>query len=190
MKNKLAMFDFDGTLFNTEPLIYFAYKKAIEENYYLFDVTVEEFRKKANGKTYRNWLPLFFEEMKKEDIEKIHNRKNEIYQQYLELIKPNHSLFSLIETMKPFYYIGLMTTSNRKNVDTVLNLFDKYELFDYIITVEDVEKEKPDPECYIKGMEHFNIPPENTIIFEDSPVGIQAARASKASVYIVDKFES
>lgn len=190
MKNKLAMFDFDGTLFNTEPLIYFSYKKAIEENHYSFNVTVEEFRKIANGKTYRNWLPLFLEEMGKEEMEKIHDRKNEIYQQHLELINPNHSLFSLIETIKPFYYIGLMTTSIRKNVNTVLNLFDKYDVFDYIITAEDVEKEKPDPECYIKGMQHFNIAPENTIIFEDSPIGIQAARASKASVYIVDKFES
>lgn len=47
---------------------------------------------------------------------------------------------------------------------------------------------KPDPEGFIIAMNHFGIDAEHTVIFEDSEVGIMAARETGASVNIVDKF--
>ena len=62
------------------------------------------------------------------------------------------------------------------------------ELFEFIISAEDVKNKKPDPEGFIKAMDYFNIIPENTIIFEDSNVGIEAAIKSGANVLKVKKF--
>ena len=56
------------------------------------------------------------------------------------------------------------------------------ERFDFILTSEDFSKSKPDPECFIKGMEKMGVKPENTIVFEDSIHGLGAGRASGAYV--------
>ena len=70
----------------------------------------------------------------------------------------------------------------------IIQYFDHEEYFDFIATQEDIEKKKPDPEGFLLVMNHFGIVPENTIIYEDSQAGIAAARASGASVMIIDRF--
>ena len=60
--------------------------------------------------------------------------------------------------------------------------------FDLILTGEDVTKSKPDPEGYLKAMEHFGVTPAETMIFEDSALGLAAAQASGATVFKVEAF--
>lgn len=62
-------------------------------------------------------------------------------------------------------------------------MFHVKGLFDLILTQEDIEKPKPDPEGFIKAMEYFMINSKETAIFEDSDVGIEAARRSGAYYY-------
>ena len=56
------------------------------------------------------------------------------------------------------------------------------DMFDYVLTNQDVVKPKPDPEGYIFLMNHFQADPEDTYIIEDSPKGLAAAHASGANV--------
>lgn len=63
------------------------------------------------------------------------------------------------------------------------------ELFDIIFTIDDVENGKPDPEGFFKAMDYFKVKPENTIIFEDSKIGLTAARKTGANIYVVDNFK-
>ena len=56
------------------------------------------------------------------------------------------------------------------------------ELFDLITTNQDVKNAKPDPEGYLLTLEHFNVKKEDTVIVEDSPKGMAAARASGCRV--------
>ena len=90
--------------------------------------------------------------------------------------------------MRPNYYIVLVTTASRKNVEDILSEFDKLKVFDKIFAQEDVSKMKPDPEGYLKAMQYFNINPEDTIIFEDSEAGLEAAKLSGAYYCKVFKF--
>ena len=57
--------------------------------------------------------------------------------------------------------------------------------FDLIFAGVDVKKGKPDPEIYLKSMAALGVTPDETFIFEDSQVGIDAAKASGASYMIV-----
>ena len=90
--------------------------------------------------------------------------------------------------IKSRYNITLVTTASRKNVEDILNTFDKLNVFDKIFTQEDVTKMKPDPEGYLTAMKYFNVKPEDTIIFEDSEAGLAAAKLSGAFYYKVFKF--
>ena len=56
------------------------------------------------------------------------------------------------------------------------------EIVDKVLTSEHFSKSKPDPECFIKGMEVLGGTPEDTIVFEDSFHGLAAGRASGAKV--------
>jgi HAD superfamily hydrolase (TIGR01509 family) len=56
---------------------------------------------------------------------------------------------------------------------------------DYMVSNEDVENGKPDPEMYVKAMTHFGCEPQECLIVEDTENGIKAARAAKANLLVV-----
>lgn len=94
----------------------------------------------------------------------------------------------MIDLIKLEYYVALVTTASRKNSTDILEFFEKKEIFELILTHNDVNKVKPDPEGFLKAMNHFNMLPSQTIIFEDSDAGIEAAIKSGANVLTVAQF--
>ncbi len=184
-KKKLALFDLDGTLFSTNDVNYHAYKEAL--NHFGFSFEYEYWYQNCIGKHYKDFL-ADINITDEETLKGIHKLKKQAYKKYLNYAKENRHLFDIINLIKPDYYIVLVTTASRKNVEDILNTFDKIELFDKIFTQEDVTKMKPNPEGYLKAMEYFGIKPEDTIIFEDSETGLEAAKASGAFYYKVFKF--
>ena len=67
--------------------------------------------------------------------------------------------------------LACVTTGSKQNATEVLEHFGVREWFGLIVTGEDVEKQKPDPEGYCRAMEHFRVTPADTMIFEDSGIG-------------------
>ncbi len=183
-KNKLILCDLDGTLFDTLEVNYYSYKESL--NIFNYDIGYDFFLEECYGKYYKNFLSKLG--VNEEEIEKIHKIKKELYGKYLGSAKINENLFDMLKIMKDFYHIALVTTASQKNSEEILRYFKKRDLFELIISAEDVKNKKPDPEGFIKAMDYFNVIPENTIIFEDSNVGIEAAVKSGANVLKVEKF--
>lgn len=90
--------------------------------------------------------------------------------------------------MKGEYKIALVTTASKKNTMEILNYTKKANLFDRVITSEDIINPKPDPEGFNLAIKEFEVKPEDIVIFEDSEVGIQAAKKTGASIFIINKF--
>ena len=84
--------------------------------------------------------------------------------------------------------LACVTTGSKQNATEVLEHFGVREWFGLIVTGEDVEKQKPDPEGYCRAMKHFRVTPADTMIFEDSGIGLTAAKASGARVFRVERF--
>ena len=57
----------------------------------------------------------------------------------------------------------------------VLDYIGISDCFDLILTGEDVSEGKPNPEIYLKVLDYFHMKPEETLVFEDSNIGIKAA---------------
>ncbi len=191
-RKKLALFDLDGTLFDTRKANWLAYQKALSQ--FNIQLNYDFFAKYCNGRHYSVFVPELLKKAGHEEItiaeksEIVHNEKKELYSTYLSEIKINEHLFNLIECMKKIYYTALVTTASRKNSIELLEFYDKTGCFDYIITAEDVKKKKPDPEGFLLAMKKFNISAHETIIFEDSDVGIQAAENTGATVFVARGF--
>jgi len=78
------------------------------------------------------------------------------------------------------YVIAIVTTASIRNVRDILNYFEVHNSFDFIISQEDVTLKKPSPEGFLKAIEFAKVSIDDVLIFEDSDVGIEAAKSSGA----------
>jgi len=179
-KSKLAIFDLDGTLFDTKNVNFVSYRKAISMCGLKASVDYQYYCDYCNGNHYKVFLPKIISGITTEQMQKIHEKKKIIYSENLNLAVKNQHLFSIICLIRSEYLIALVTTASKKNTKDILNYFKVENLFDLIITQEHVNKTKPDPEGFIKAMDKMEVNVENTIIFEDSKIGLEAAEKSGA----------
>jgi beta-phosphoglucomutase len=78
--------------------------------------------------------------------------------------------------------LGLASNAERPNIDFVLDGADLRSYFQAIVDGSQVEFPKPAPDIYLLAARELGVEPRNCIVFEDSPVGIAAARAAGARV--------
>ena len=182
---KLALFDLDGTLYNTNDINYYAYKEALDK--YGIKIDYNYYCNYCNGRHYKIFIsPLVDNDDEK--IEDIHKVKKNVYSKYLDKVIINEHLFNIIKMIKSEYKICLVTTASKKNTMEILEYTNKKELFDLIITADDINKPKPDPEGFNKAINYYKADAKDVIIFEDSNVGVEAATKTGASVFVVKKF--
>lgn len=193
MDTKLVIFDLDGVLVDACDWHRKALNLALEEISSTF-IEKEEHYSTFNGIPTKKKLEILIQQgrVKETDKQKIFDAKQ---RNTIETIKEFASLrFEKIELINRLKSEGLkvacFTNSIRETAYMMLEKTGILESFDLILTNQDVDTPKPSPEGYIKTMEFFNCKPENTVIIEDSPKGIEAARASNAKVVIVKNPDS
>lgn len=177
-KQRLAIFDLDGTLFDTKDVNFNAYNKALLNCGFLRKLDYQYYCDYCNGNNYKYFLPEIIDGISEDEMKFIHNEKKLLYSSFLGLARKNEHLFSLINLIKDEYYIGLATSASKENTNDILQEFSVYDLFDFIITQDDVKHTKPNPECFELAVSIAKIEKKNAIIFEDSETGIKAANAS------------
>ena len=183
---KLAIFDLDGTLFDTTKVNFLAYQKVLAPLGYrpAFDF----FRAECFGHDFGYFGPLLAPGASPEELRAIHRSKQACYGEFLNQAVKNEHLFALLHLMRQEYHTALVTAGSRANSGQILDCFGERDSFDLILSNEDVPRAKPDPVGFQLAMAHFGVKPENTIIFEDSPTGIAAAKAAGAQLFIVTGF--
>ncbi len=190
-KLKCALFDLDGTLYDTLRANHAAYAEALRRQG--IALPFESFAAGCNGRHYRDFLPGLVGQGKCSEalMEAVHREKTALYPGYLHLAAENTALFALLGALRrEGWKTGLVTTASRANTRVLLGHFGRAGDFDLVLTREDVERGKPDPEGFLAAMAHFGAAPEDTIIFEDAEEGLAAARAACPNVYQVYTFTS
>lgn len=179
---KLLISDFDGTLVDTFEANYRAYQKAFAK--VNLSLTEEDYRCCFGYRFER-----FMEEMGIDDQQVAHiirEAKKQYYPDYFSCLKINTPLVELIST---FHHQGgktaIASTARRENLENALKHTKLYSIFDLILAGDEVKQGKPSPEIYEKVMQKMSVSPKETLIFEDSDVGIQAARNSMAHFMII-----
>ena len=75
--------------------------------------------------------------------------------------------------------VGIVTTGERQVLDEVLDAAGLTRLVAFTVTAEDVSRTKPDPEGYLMALERLGeVAAGDVLVFEDTPVGVQAAQAA------------
>lgn len=186
MTNKLlAIFDLYGTLYDTKEVNYRSYKEALSQINYNVDVDLDFYSKYCNSIHYKLFLPKIAQGISEDEMNYVHSIKKTLYSDNIKYAKRNNHLFNIIEQIRNQYFIALVTNANRKNATEILEAFSDKNRFDLIITHEDIKTPKPSPDSFEIAMDYFKVTSKQTIVFEDSDVGIKAAQNCGASYFRV-----
>lgn len=171
----IVLFDFDGVLVDTETQ-YTHMWDAIGRDF----LGEEGFGWKIKGQTLKQIYAAYVTDPQLQEA--VTARLDEYERQMVYEFIPGVPEFlkSLKEAGIP---TAIVTSSNDKKMSNVYRALPEVRsLVDMILTSEHFTKSKPDPECFLKGMELLGGTPADTVIFEDSIHGLTAARASGAKV--------
>jgi len=121
----------------------------------------------------------------------IFNKKQEYTFKQFSCLKQDNKLIDLFKLVKSEgVKIAVASNCIRKSVQIALVKLGLIEYIDYIVSSEDVFNRKPYPECYWKCMTACDAIPDSTVIFEDSYIGRQGAKKSKAHLLPVENREN
>ena len=191
-----VIFDFDGVIVDTEPLHYAAFQRILEplglgfswdqyiETYMGFDdrdAFLEAFR--TEGQTL---LP--------QELARLVDAKAIIFQEVIrDGIKAYPGVIELITDLRAAGLpLAICSGALLSDITPILKILNISNCFDTIVTAEEVAKSKPDPECYRTAFSRLlachpdrDVTAGQTIAIEDTPAGIQSAKAAGLQVIAV-----
>ena len=176
MKKLIVLFDFDGVIVDTESQ-YTIFWDKMGKDY----LGAENFGMTIKGQTLKQIFGKYFDGKTKEQ-EEIVPQLNTFEQNMTYEYIPGAFAF-MQELKRRGIRSAIVTSSNDIKMSNAYAAHPElHELVDAVLTSEHFSKSKPDPECFLKGMEVLGATPQETIVFEDSFHGITAGRASGAKV--------
>jgi beta-phosphoglucomutase len=178
---KALLFDLDGTLIDSSEANYTAYSRALAE----FGVFMEP-RAVAEVAAHRQWREFLPEVLRGAGVDadpaRIASRKGELYRSVIGDMRVNRPLLGLVAAVRPTIRTALVTTASTGSVGAILAHFGMRDLFDVVVTGDDVARHKPDPEAYMLAAERLSVPVEGCLAFEDSEAGAVSAVAAGMEV--------
>ncbi|HNW56608.1 MAG TPA: HAD-IA family hydrolase [Bacteroidales bacterium] len=173
---KGLIFDLDGTLADTMPYHFSSWKLACEKYGAEIDTA---FLRKLTGTA--GWI-IASEIIKKCNLEGRVTVDQLIEEKVVQFFKIQHKVKPIgpVADIAKKYYgklpMAVGTGGHREAVERTLEITNLRKYFDIIITANDVENFKPDPETFLKCAEQMQVEPEFVEVFEDGDLGLEAAK--------------
>ena len=182
MKTKAFIFDLDGVIVDTAKYHYLAWKKIADTLNIDFTHQHNELLKGVSRvRSLEIILGLGNVEATEEQKNEWLNQKNEDYLAYIDKMDDSEILPGVMRVLNFLkdHNQPIILGSASKNARPILEKVQILNYFDDIVDGNDVSNAKPDPEVFIVGARKANQANENSIVFEDSVAGIEAANTAK-----------
>jgi beta-phosphoglucomutase family hydrolase len=173
---KAYLFDCDGTIADSMPLHYQAWKKALDEQNCTFSeqlfydwggVAVADVIRRLNEMQQLNM-----------SVAEVSDRKENFYLENLPQLKAIPEVVEHVTANHGRIPLAVVSGSTRDSVQASLNALNLLDRFDTLVCAGDYKKGKPDPEAFLLAAERLGVTPESCMVFEDADLGIQAATAA------------
>jgi HAD superfamily hydrolase (TIGR01509 family) len=185
---KAYLFDCDGTIVNSMPLHYVAWKRVLaewncefgEQTFYAWGgMPVAEIIATLN---VRDGLTM--------PVEEVAKRKEALYFEILPELKAVPEVLEHIEFSHGHIPFAVVSGSTRDSVTASLEVLGLLDKFETLVCAGDYGRSKPDPEPFLLAAKRLGVKPEDCLVFEDTEMGIQAATAAgMASVKVLQPWE-
>ena len=173
---KAIIFDFDGTIIDTETAWYVVFKNAYKQ--YGVDLSLETYSQclGTNLNSFNPYTYLTTHHNISMDVEEF---KKSIQVDYAKLIENEAArpgiLNLLQEAKKSGLKIGLASSSHREWINKFVNILGLENYFECYCTADTVTNVKPHPELYLQALDKLGVQANEAIAIEDSPNGAKAA---------------
>ncbi|MBI3878950.1 MAG: HAD family phosphatase [Verrucomicrobia bacterium] len=190
MKIKAVLFDLDGVLVDATEWHYEALNRALA----LFGYTISRYEHLTtyNGLPTRKKLEML--SVEKGFPRGLHSLVNKIKQKNTreEILRRCTPVFEkefMVRQLKrDGFKLAVCSNSIRESCELMLRASGLWDLFDFVLSNEDVGNPKPHPEIYLVACQRLGVTPGEAVIVEDAPHGLEAARQSGANVCAVSGF--
>jgi len=184
-----VIFDFDGVITDSEILHFRAFNVVLAPHG--LELTKKEYYTKYLGLSDVDCLRALIDEgrlgIEKDQIQDLISKKTRIYEKLAQtdgqLIEGVSEFLDMLRTAQ--IPIAICSGSLRAEIEFVLRDAGLRDLFDVIVSAEDVSRGKPDPEGFLLALQQLNestvapITPGKCIVIEDSHWGLEAARGAQ-----------
>jgi len=168
MRAAAVVFDFNGTLSDDEPVLARVYQELRPE------LTPDEY--------FAHWAGHTDEEILGPDPALIQRR----IERYNELVADGSTVDDGVRAAVRFAAgrvpVGVVSSAYRAEIDPVLEASALAQVFSIVVSLDDVSRGKPDPEPYLLAASRLGLGAEDLLVFEDTAVGVAAAKTAGAYV--------
>lgn len=175
-----VIFDMDGVLVDSNPFHLEKWVDFLNERQIPFDhATLPQLiLGKRNDTLFRHFLGP---DLSKEESKRLSEEIEAIFRKVFKAhAKPLPGLDRLIqECHEAGVPMAVASSAMKKNVDFVVDALGYHEYFGVVVTGDEVTHPKPDPEIYLKAARHLEVEPAQAVAFEDSYVGVGAAKNAR-----------
>jgi HAD superfamily hydrolase (TIGR01509 family) len=185
---KAYLFDCDGTIADSMPLHYVAWKKALGE--WGCEFPEGTFYAWGGMPAAEIIAALSAQQGLAIPAEEVAHRKEELYYDLLPQLQAVPEVLEHIDLSRGKIPFAVVSGSTRESVTKSLEVLGILDKFDTLVCAGDYTKSKPDPEPFLVAAERLGVAPRDCLVFEDTAMGIQAATAAgMASVKVAQPWE-
>ncbi len=187
-KIKGLIFDLDGTIADTMPIHYIAWRNAAAR--YGIDFSVELFGQLAGIPLYKTVEKLNELFNKNIDPQEMGDAKEAEYEASMHLALPIEPVMDVIRQYHGKLPMAIGTGGCRYLSEKVMRIVGVDQYIDQLVSADDVSQHKPHPETFLNCAELIGVKPEDCLVFEDGILGIEAAqKAGMQVVNVTDYYE-
>lgn len=183
---RAAIFDMDGLLIDSEPFWKLAEREVFgAEGIEISDAMAAVTAPMTTRQVAEHWYRVRpWREKTVEDVEAA------VIARVADLIRAGGSAMPGVREIltlcaRQGWRVGLASNSPAMLCQLVLRELDIEDRFQAVVSADHVEQGKPDPAIYLHAAALLDVPPQQCLVFEDSPTGVRAARAAGMSVVAI-----
>jgi len=184
---KAAIFDLDGVIVDTIDLHFRAWKKMFAEYGKEFDF--EDYKQKVDGIPRIDGAKAILTDLPEPELDKAATRKQNYFLEFLEKegAKVYKDTIKLIDRLRT-EGIKLGVISSSRNCNLILQKGGVENLFEAVVTGNDIKKGKPNPDIFLHAASNLGVSPHECLVFEDAVLGVEASKRANMRCVGVDRY--
>lgn len=179
------VFDCDGTLADSMPLHFAAWRHALKEAGARFDFSWHLFEKRAGMSLEGTVEELAQEFSVALDPRAVADAQRRHFASLESEMVAVVDVLAFARKVAKHSPVAVASGSSRPSVERTLTLIGARELFPIIVTPEDVERGKPHPDMFLLAAQKMDVERERCLVLEDAQLGFEAARRAGMDYAIV-----
>jgi len=176
------IFDCDGTLVDSMPIHYVAWRDTMERHGFVF--SEERFYQHAGQPTWHIIQMLAEERGVTVDVPALSREKEQEFVRIIHLVQPIAAIVAIARQNRGLKKMAVASGGWQDITRMQLKQAGIVDWFETIVTAEDTERHKPEPDVFLEAARRLGVAPADCLVYEDADLGVEAAR--RAGMRCVD----